>query len=228
MPLLKGAATFTRYRVEPDAKSQEAPGGKPAKAAPRSGKHAPFKPKTDLAKLLKLRAFVALEPGGEEERAQGFCEQGRKDDLEFTTGALYEGEFALFSYRVDEVRIPSAQVKAELEAWAQQFEVAEQRKPSRKEKLDRKGEIRHTLKSKYPITTKLYDVSWNLETGFLQVWAGSRKAIDEVSVAVEQALSCKLVAVAPVTVAMDLGIPDGSLVPTAELSNPEGFEAANG
>jgi DNA recombination-dependent growth factor C len=227
MPLLKGAATFTRYRVEPDAKSQEV-GGKPAKAASKSGKHAPYKPKTDLAKLLKLRVFVALEPGGEEERAQGFCEQGKKDGLEFTPGALYEGEFALFSYRVDEVRIPSAQVKAELEAWEQQFEGAEQRKPSRKEKLDRKGEIRHTLKSKYPITTKLYDVSWNLETGFLQVWAGSRKAIDEVSVAVEQMLSAKLVAVAPVTVAMDLGIPDGSLMPTPELSNPEEFEAANG
>jgi DNA recombination-dependent growth factor C len=227
MPLLKGAATFTRYRVEPDAKSQDSSGGKIAKAAAK-GKHAPYKPKTELAKLLKARAFVALEPGGEEERAQGFCEQGHKDRLDFTPGALYEGEFALFSYRIDEVRIPSAQVKAELEAWQQQFEVAEQRKPSRKEKLDRKGEIRHTLKSKYPITTKLFDVSWNLETGYLQVWAGSRKAIDEVSVAVEQMLSAKLVAVAPVTVALDLGIPDGSLMPTAQLSNPDDSEAANG
>jgi recombination associated protein RdgC len=213
MPLLKGAATFTRYRVEPEAKSSE---GKAHKA-----QKGPYKPKTDLAKLLGLRAFVPLEPGGEEERAQGFCEFGRKDGLEFPASALYEGEWALFSYRIDEVRIPAAQVKAELEAWEQQFEVAEQRKPSRKEKLDRKGEIRHTLKSKYPITTKLHDVSWNLEAGYLQVWAGARKAIDEVSAAVEQLLGAKLVAVAPVTVAHELGIEEGSLTPTPELSSPE-------
>ena len=215
MPLLKGAATFTRYRVEPEPKS----------AKPTKG---PYQPKTDLAKLLKLRVFVPLEPGGEEERAQGVCELGHKERLEFNPGALYQGEFALFSYRIDEVRIPSAQVKAELESWQQQFEAAEQRKPSRKEKLDRKGEIRHTLKSKYPITTKFHDVSWNLETGYLQIWAGARKAIDEVSVAVEQLLGARLVAVAPVTVALDLGVPDGSLLPTQELSNPGDGEAAHG
>lgn len=199
MPLLKGSATFSRYRVETGKR------GKP-----------------DVAKALKLRAFQPLERGGEEERAQGFVELNDRTRSEFTPGEIYEGEFALFSYRVDEVRIPSAAVKAELETWQQKFVAENGRPPGKKEKADAKDEVRHTLKARYPLATKTFDVSMNLESGHAQLWAGSRKAVDELQDAVEQALGVKLIPISPVTVAGELGIAEKSLTPTPALSMPEG------
>lgn len=202
MPILKGTATFSRYRVEHE--------GKDAKRALK-----------DLAKALQLRAFQPLERDGKDERSQGFVELEHKDQTEFSTGALYEGDFALFTYRVDEVRVPSAALRASLEAWAQAFEVENKRAPGRKEKSDAKEELKHTLKSRYPVTTKTFDVSWNVETEHAQIWAGSRKAVDEVQAAVEQAFSVKLIPVAPVTIAPQLGIPEKALAPTPAFSNAE-------
>jgi DNA recombination-dependent growth factor C len=206
MPLLKGTATFSRYRVET-----------PASSASDKKRGPP-----DIAKALKLRAFQPLERGGEDERAQGFVELADKNRSEFSPGATYEGPFALFSYRVDEVRIPSAAIKSELEAWQQKFVSENGRPPGKKEKGDAKEEIRHTLKSRYPIATKTFDVSMNLETGHAQLWAGSRKAVDELQDAVEQALGVKLVPVSPLTIAQQLGIAEKSLTPTPALSMPEG------
>ena len=202
MPILKGSATFSRYRVEADAKA---------------GKHG----KKELAKALKLRAFEPLDRQGEEERAEGFVELEHRDRTEFSPGALYEGAYALFAYRIDEIRIPPAAIKAELEVWEQNFVAEHQRPPGKKEKGDAKEEIRHTLKPRYPLSTKIFEVSWHTEEDFAQIWAGSRKALDEVQAAVEQALGVKLIPVAPVTIAADLGIADKALSPTPALSMPE-------
>lgn len=202
MPILRGTATFSRYSVEPDAKSAQ-------------------KGKKELAKALGLRAFQPLERDGQEERAQGFVELSHKDRSEFTPGALYEGEFAVFAYRIDEIRIPSAAIRAELEAWVQRFEAENERPPNKKEKQDAKEEIRFTLKARFPISTRLFDVSWNVGDGHLQIWAGSRKAVDEVQAAVEQALGVKLIPVAPATIAAQLGIAEKALTPTPALSMPE-------
>ena len=155
-------------------------------------------------------------------RAQGFVELHDRSRSGFTPGALYEGDFALFAYRVDEIRIPSAAVKSALEAWQEQFKSENGRPPGKKEKADAKDELRHTLKSRYPVATKTFEVSMNLANGHAQLWAGSRKAIDEVEDAVEQALGVKLVPVSPVTVAEQLGIAEKALTPTPALSMPEG------
>ncbi len=207
MGILKGTATFSRYRIEPDAKGSK-------------------EGKKDLAKALRLRAFQPLEPGGEDERAQGFVELENRDLSDFSPGALYEGAFALFAYRIDEVRIPSDAIRQRLDAWSTRFEDENQRPASKKEKSDAKQEIRFTLKSQYPLSTKVFEVSLNTEDGHAQIWAGSRKAVDEVQAAVEQALSVKLVPVAPAAVAVELGISDKALSPTAALSLPE--EVTNG
>jgi DNA recombination-dependent growth factor C len=206
MSLLKGAATFLRFH---------ATGKELAKA------------KKELGRSLKLRAFEPLEPGGEAERAQGFVEFGHKDRSGFAGSALYEGEFALFSYRIDEVRIPTAAIRSELEAWEARFAEEEKRAPSRKEKSDAKEEIRHTLKSRYPISSKLFDVTWEQEGDAVNIWSGSRKVVDEIQAALEQAVPIKLVPLAPVTAAQELSIPDQSLTPTPALTLPEG-EAARG
>lgn len=206
MSLLKGSATLLRFRA--------------------TGDHL-AKAKKELGRSLKLRAFVPLEPGGEAERAQGFVEFGHKDRSAFHAGALFEGEFALFSYRIDEVRIPAAAIRSELEAWEARFNDAEKRAPSRKEKKDAKEEIRHTLKSRYPISSKLFEITWEQEGDAVNVFCGSRKVVDEIQAAIEQATSVKLVPLAPVTLAHELEIPEQSLTPTPALTLPEG-EASHG
>jgi recombination associated protein RdgC len=69
--------------------------------------------------------------------------------------------------------------------------------------------------------SRTYDVSWNLDSGQLQIWAGSRKAVDEVEAAIEQAFKVKLVPLVPVAVAAALGISEKSLAPTPALSLPD-------
>jgi recombination associated protein RdgC len=207
MPILKGAATFSRYRVEVDSKSEK-------------------QGKKELAKALKLRAFEPLDPKGEDERSSGFVELENKNGTSFSAGALYEGEYALFAYRIDEVRVPAAAIRAEMDSWEQRFVAEHERPPVKKEKSEAKEELRFTLKTRYPVSSKTFEVSWHVEEGHAQIWAGSRKAVDEVQAAVEEALGVKLVPVAPLTIAGELGISEKALTPTAALSMDE--EATNG
>ena len=144
-----------------------------------------------------------------------------RDAVEFSVSGVYEGDYATFAFRVDEVRIPSAVVRDEMERWARNFEREAQRKPGRKEKNDAKQEIRHKLRSRFPLATKTFDVSWNLTTHQLQIWASSRKAVDEIEAAVAQAFGVKLVPLVPVVMADKLGINEKALAPTPSLSVPE-------
>jgi DNA recombination-dependent growth factor C len=202
MPILKGTVSLSRFRADLSAKGA-------AKA------------KKELTSTLAARAFVPLEPGGEKERAQGFVELADPQKTAFAGADTFEAEFALFAYRVDEVRIPAAAVRQALEAWSVQFEQEQGRKPGKREKNEAKQELRHTLKSRYPLSSKTFDVSWNLQSDRLSIWAGSRKAVDEVQAAVEQAFSARLVPEAPVPISAELEIAEAALVPTPALSAPE-------
>jgi recombination associated protein RdgC len=171
-------------------------------------------------------AFEPLDPKGEDERSSGFVELENKNGTSFSAGALYEGEYALFAYRIDEVRVPAAAIRAEMDSWEQRFVAEHERPPVKKEKSEAKEELRFTLKTRYPVSSKTFEVSWHVEEGHAQIWAGSRKAVDEVQAAVEEALGVKLVPVAPLTIAGELGISEKALTPTAALSMDE--EAAHG
>ena len=204
MPTLRGAVTFSRYRVEAEDRS-------------------PTEWKRVLTRGLRAHVFEPLKPGAPEERTAGFVELPDRDATEFPVSSVYEGDFALFTYRIDEVRIPSAVVREQLERWSRVFEREHQRKPGWKEKNDAKMEIRHTLRSRYPLSTKTFDVSWNLASKKLQIWAGSRKAVDEVESAIVQAFSgVKLVPMVPVVLATKLGLNEKALAPTPSLSLPDG------
>jgi recombination associated protein RdgC len=202
MPIQKGSASFSRFRVEHDGKAKQSKKDLPAA----------------IGKALAAHAFEPLDRKSEDERASGFVELADKNGTRFAASDTFTGPFAVFALRVDEVRIPAAAIRAELETWEQGFVKENERKPGKKEKNDAKQEIRHTLKSRYPLASKLYEVNWNLENGHAQLWAGSRKALDEVRDAVEQAFSIKLVPIAPVTVAAEMGIAEKALAPTPSLS----------
>ena len=205
MPIATGSVTLTRYRVETDAKD-------PGKL---------------LGVQLRAHKFEPLDRAGPEERALGFVELEDRDGVAFSPGALHQGEHAVFSLRVDEIKVPAAALKAELERWLATFERENKRPASRKEKADAKAELRHTLKSRLPIQTRAFDVSWHLSSGLLLVWAASRKAIDEVQATLEKACKLRLVPLAPATVADALELAEKSLAPTPELSGLGREEAAN-
>jgi recombination associated protein RdgC len=65
--------------------------------------------------------------------------------------------------------------------------------------------------------TKVYDVSWNLEAQQIQLWAGSRKVVDEMVLAMESSFRLRLHAQVPSVMARRQGISDGALGPTPEL-----------
>lgn len=202
MPILRGAATFARFRV--DVPGQSPPDFKRA-----------------IPKGLRAHAFTPLDKKKPEDRQQGFVELEDVESTEFSAGSVFQSTRALFAYRVDQFRIPAAVVRAELERWSKQFELEHERKPGRKEKATAKEEIRFTVRQQQPPASKTFDVSWNLEEKRLYVWAASRKAVDEVQAAIEQAFPVKLVELVPTTVAATLRIAEKSLAPTKELGLPD-------
>ncbi|MBM4380338.1 MAG: recombination-associated protein RdgC, partial [Deltaproteobacteria bacterium] len=112
----------------------------------------------------------------------------------------------------------TSRAREELQKWTAAFERENGRKPGRAERTEQKGAIRHQLRARANPTTRVHDVAWNLETGHLQIWSGSRKAIGEVLAALEDAFELKLVPLIPGAVAAHEGMKDEALAPTRELS----------
>jgi recombination associated protein RdgC len=202
MPVLSGAVTFSRFRAEPAA------GSAPAD-------------KRWLAKGLRTGAFEPIDRRTDEERAAGFVELESQDSTEFSPGSYAYGEYALFSYRIDQIKVPGAVLRAELEKWAAAFEKEQGRAPTRGERAENRASLRHMLRQRAVPHTKVHDVSWNLKTHQVQIWAASRKAVDEVLLAVETAFEVKLQPLVPASLATRAGIPEGTLRPTPELIGVE-------
>jgi recombination associated protein RdgC len=198
MPVLRGAITFSRFLVEP-----------------AEGAAADLK--RSLSRALKARAFAPIDRRSEEERAVGFVELENQDASEFSAGALFYGEYALFGYRIDQIKVPGAVLRAEVDKWATAFEKEKGRPPSRGEKAENRSSVRQVLRNRAVPVTKVHDVSWNLKSQQLQIWAASRKAVEEVLNAVETAFKVKLIPLIPSAAAARMGIEESALGPTAEL-----------
>lgn len=203
MPVLRGAVTFSRFRAE------------------SSGDGFPQDLKRWLTKGLKAHAFEPIDRRSQEERAAGFVELENPEATEFPTGALFHGEYALFGFRVDQLKVPASVVRSELNKWAATFTKEKGREPSRVEKAEARGNIEQVLRNRATPRSKVFDVSWNLKTHQLQIWAASRKAVDEVLLAVEGALSTKLKPLVPTAFAEEAGIAEDALGPTPELIGAE-------
>ncbi|WP_242340236.1 MULTISPECIES: recombination-associated protein RdgC [Anaeromyxobacter] len=197
MPVLGGAVTFARFRWEP-------------------GKKPPSDTRRWLAKGLASGAFEPLDPAkGDEERAAGFVELEDQDATSFAS--IIQGEYALFAFRVDTLKVPAAALRVELERWRVAFEKEHGRPPAKREKAERKEAVRHLLRQRATPSSHVHDVSLNLKAGQVQIWAASRKAVDEVVAALETALEVKLAPLTPAALAARAGTPDAALAPTPEL-----------
>ncbi len=225
MPILRGAVTFSRFRVQ----TPEPANLSPAKVPPAKPSLAKLSNEAkQLGKSLKNRGFEPIDRKGDEERSAGFVELEDHDSIEFAPGNLYFGEYALFSYRVETLKVPSALLKAEHEKWCREYEREKGHPPKRYEKTENRLALRQALRSRAVPTNKVHDICWNLKTGEMQIWASSRTVVDEIQQAIEKACDLTLAAMVPLAVAQALGIDEKDLQPTAELSWPEFEGEANG
>jgi recombination associated protein RdgC len=202
MPVLRGSVTFSRFRSDTRKLPQDT--------------------RRWLARGLARGAFEPIDvERGEDDRSAGFVALEDADSTDFTAGTLERGR-ALFAWRVDTIRVKAAAVRAELERWAAAFADEHRRPPARGEKATARDEIRHRLRKRQPPTTRVFDVSWSLEARELQVWAASRKVVDEVAAAIEAAFEVKLAPCSAGAQAVRAGIAEGALAPTAALLGAAG------
>ena len=200
MPVLRGSVTLSRFSVESDSSDW----------------------KRIIPKGLKAGAFEPLDRKSEDDRAAGFVELENADATDFGAANIYSGEYALFAFRVDTLKVRSAELKAELAKWEQAFVKQNGRKPSRGEKTENKASIRHMLLQRAIPVTKTFDIAWNLKTDELQIWAASRTAVEEIVGAIEEAFGVKLLGKVPVLVAKQNGVAEDALMPTPELAGVAG------
>jgi recombination associated protein RdgC len=197
MPVLRGSVTFARYRSETGKRPQDT--------------------RRWLARGLDRGAFEPLDvKRGEDDRSAGFVALEDPDSTDFTSGVFEMGR-ALFAWRIDTIQVKAAAVRPELERWAAAFADEHRRAPTRGEKAGARDEIRHRLRQRQAPTTRVFDVSWALDAGELQIWAASRKVVDEVAAEIEAAFEVKLAPLSVGAQAVRAGVAESALAPTAEL-----------
>lgn len=202
MPILRGAVTFARYRVE-------------------FKEDAPKDLRKHFLSALQGHLFEPIDRKSDEDKSEGFVEVENNDSTEFPSSALFYGHRALFAWRIDTLKVSSSQLKEELDRWLQTFEAENARKPSRAEKAERKAAIRQMLRSRAEPITRVHDIAWNLETERLQIWSASRKIIDEIAGTLESAFGVTMILAAPGAVATAEGLAEDALLPTPALSTAE-------
>ncbi|HVI76356.1 MAG TPA: recombination-associated protein RdgC [Anaeromyxobacteraceae bacterium] len=197
MPIQSGTVSFARFRSEPAGARPDA--------------------KRWLLRGLRKKAFEPLEARKpDDDRAAGFVELEDHDATGFEAG-LFQGEHALFAWRIDQLKVPAKALKAEVDRWAAAFAAGQGRPPTRREKAARKEEVRQLLRQKAEPSSKVLDVSWNLDTGEVAIWATSRKVVDEIAATMEEVFTVSLHPVSVGATAARSKLAEAALGPTPAL-----------
>lgn len=194
MPIRRGSVNLARFRLSGEL---------------------PKDVKRWLQRGLEKAAFEPIDVKGDDERTAGFVELEAPERTEFSAGALFHGLHALFAWRVDSLKVKTSAVRAGLLQWSQAFEQKNGRAPGRRERAEQKDTLRKALRAKQDPVTKLFEVSLDLTSLDVFIWATSRTVVDEVQGALESALEVRLVPRVPAAF-LEPGVLDG-LAPTKAL-----------
>ncbi len=194
MPIRRGSVNLARFRLEGDL---------------------PKDVKRWLQKGLAKAAFEPIDPKSDDERAGGFVELEQNDKTEFSAGALFHGLHALFGWRVDRLKVPTNAMRAGMLEWGQAFEQKNGRPPGRRERAEQKETLKKALRAKQGPVTKVFEVSVDLTSRDVFVWATSRTVVEEAQGSLESVLEVKLIPRVPAAF-LSPGVID-SLLPTKEL-----------
>ncbi|MEQ8279700.1 MAG: recombination-associated protein RdgC [Deltaproteobacteria bacterium] len=178
MPLLKGAVTYSRFRAE-------------------HHKEPTKDPRRSLANALRKGAFEPLDQSGEQDRSAGWVELEDHQATDLAPSRFLYGSYLLATWRVDSVRVPAALVRSEIDAWSRAFEEKIGHPPKRADKSAQKEIILKKLRRRAFVSTQTFDVSWNLDTNAVQLWASSKKIVEEIQVAIEEAFDVTLHSTSP-------------------------------
>lgn len=194
MPIRKGSVNLARFRIEG--------------AIPKDVKRW-------LQKGLGKAGFEPIDPKSDDERAAGFVELEQNDSTEFSAGALFHGLHALFGWRVDKLKVPTNALRAGLLQWSQAFEQKNGRPAGRRERAEQKDSLKKALRAKQAPVTKVFELSVDLTSRDVFVWATSRTVVEEAQAVLESTLEVKLIPRVPAAF-LAPGVLD-SLTPTVEL-----------
>lgn len=194
MPIRRGSVNLARFRLSGEL---------------------PKDVKRWLQRGLEKAAFEPIDVKGDDERTAGFVELEAPERTEFSAGALFHGMHALFAWRVDSLKVKTSAVRAGLLQWSQAFEQKNGRAPGRRERAEQKDTLRKALRAKQDPVSKLFEVSLDLTSLDVFIWATSRTVVDEVQGALESALEVRLVPRVPAAF-LEPGVLDG-LAPTKAL-----------
>lgn len=198
MPVLRGSVTLRRFRVE-------LVGERPKDV------------KRWVQRGLKRRAFEPIDVGGELDRAAGWVELEHNDRTDFAPGEVMIGEYALFAFRVDRLRVPGPILRAELDRWSAKYEADRGHPPGRAEKRQQKDLISKKLRARVFPSTKTHDLAWSLVHERLDVWSASAKIVEEIQFLFEESFEVRLHPLTPGAIAEAMDVPAGALWPTAAL-----------
>ena len=196
MPIRRGSVNLARFRMEgavPKAKDV----------------------KRWLQKGLGKAGFEPIDPKSDDERAAGFVELEQNDSTEFSAGALFHGLHALFAWRVDRLKVPTSALRVGMLEWSQAFEKKNARAPGRREKSEQKDALKKTLRAKQAPVSKVFELSFDLTSRDVFVWATSRTVVEEAQAVLESTLEVKLIPRVPAAF-LAAGALD-ALTPTKEL-----------
>ena len=194
MPIRRGSVNLARFRLEG--------------AIPKDVKRW-------LQKGLGKAGFEPIDPKSDDERSAGFVELEQNDHTEFSAGALFHGLHALFAWRVDRLKVPTNAIRAGLLQWGQAFEQKNKRPAGRRERAEQKDAIKKSLRSKQAPVTKVFELSVDLTSRDVFIWATSRTVVEEAQAVLESTLEVKLIPRVPAAF-LAAGVLD-SLTPTQEL-----------
>ena len=118
---------------------------------------------------------------------------------------------------MDTIRVPASMLKSELEAWCKAYEDKIGHPPKRADKSAEKELILKRLRKRAFVATQTYDLSWNLDTDAVQIWASSKKIVEEMQIAIEEAFDVSLTPTSPGARADAAEIDGDTIRPTAAL-----------
>lgn len=194
MPIRRGSVNLARFRLEGEL---------------------PKDVKRWLQRGLNKAGFEPIDPKSEDERAAGFVELERSDRTEFAVGDLFHGLHALFQWRVDRLKVPTNTVRAGLLEWLKAYEQKNGKSPGRRERAEQKEAIKKSLRGKQTPVTRLFEISFDLTSLDVFVWATSRTVVDDAQAALESTLEVKLIPRVPAAFMKPSAL--DALSPTPEL-----------
>lgn len=132
-----------------------------------------------FVEALQNQVFTELRADDEEDQRAGFCVFERPFDLDLRHDNVYFNSFLNLGLRVDRWRIPSVLFKAHYRAAEQAYkDKVGLQQLSRRQKDDIKTLVTRKLRRKTIPVMRVYDISWDLDSGILRFWNTST-AIDE-------------------------------------------------